>query len=208
MSMLPISQDIRNTTSLLESADGVLPCALQDGQTIDLFGQVVAPASHSARQEKAASNRMAATYGRIGIGSSESQALQSSLENRLRQRLPLDGGMMWPQIWKRKTTPARRRYCQLAVLALPTAGIGFGFWLPTITANEFKGAGWKRYKGSPHFRGAKMSEGLRICETDPIYLNPSFAALTMGYSAKHLSCMRLAMQSCRKSRRNSSRQAG
>ena len=35
---------------------------------------------------------------------------------------------------------------------------------------------------SPHFRGAKMSEGLRICEADrSTYLHPSFAELVMGF---------------------------
>lgn len=51
--------------------------------------------------------------------------------------------------------------------------------LPTIGANEGKGSGKKRFIGSPDFRGAKMSEGLRTCETDPIYLNPLFAELVM-----------------------------
>lgn len=51
--------------------------------------------------------------------------------------------------------------------------------LPTIGANEFKGSSATRYIGSPDFRGAKMSEGLRTCETDPIYLNPLFAELVM-----------------------------
>ena len=53
--------------------------------------------------------------------------------------------------------------------------------IPTIGANEYKGSSRKRYKGSKHFRGAKTSEGLRTCETDPIYLNPLFAELMMGY---------------------------
>jgi hypothetical protein len=53
--------------------------------------------------------------------------------------------------------------------------------LPTITANEGKGAGRKRYRGSKHFRGAKMSEGLRTCQTDPIYTHPNFAESVMGY---------------------------
>lgn len=53
--------------------------------------------------------------------------------------------------------------------------------LPTIGANEFKGSGAKRWKGSKDFRGSKMSEGLRICSTDPIYLNPSFAEAVMGF---------------------------
>ena len=51
--------------------------------------------------------------------------------------------------------------------------------LPTIGANEGKGASKDRFSGSPAFRGAKMCEGLRTCETDPIYLNPLFAELTM-----------------------------
>ncbi len=53
--------------------------------------------------------------------------------------------------------------------------------LPTIVKNESKGSARNRYIGSIHFRGAKMSEGLRICESDPIYLNPCFAEAVMGF---------------------------
>lgn len=55
----------------------------------------------------------------------------------------------------------------------------FGFSVPTTGKNEGKGASQKRFLGSLHFRGAKMCEALRNCESDPIYLNPSFAELTM-----------------------------
>ena len=55
----------------------------------------------------------------------------------------------------------------------------FGLQLPTTGASEGKGSSKKRYRNSPHFRGAKTSEALRICETDPIYLNPLFAELIM-----------------------------
>jgi hypothetical protein len=54
-------------------------------------------------------------------------------------------------------------------------------FLPTIGKQEPKGSSRKRYLGSPHFRGAKMSEGLRTCEEDPIYLHPSFAEAVMGF---------------------------
>jgi DNA (cytosine-5)-methyltransferase 1 len=54
-------------------------------------------------------------------------------------------------------------------------------FLPTLGKNETKGSSRKRYLGSPHFRGAKMSEGLRTCEDDPIYLHPSFAEAVMGF---------------------------
>lgn len=39
----------------------------------------------------------------------------------------------------------------------------------------------EKVSGSAHFRGAKMSEGLRTCETDPTYLHPSFAEAVMGF---------------------------
>jgi hypothetical protein len=52
--------------------------------------------------------------------------------------------------------------------------------LPTVVASEYKGAGRKRYRGSEEYRGAKCSEGLRNCESDPIYLTPSFAEWMMG----------------------------
>jgi DNA (cytosine-5)-methyltransferase 1 len=54
-------------------------------------------------------------------------------------------------------------------------------FLPTLGKNETKGASRKRHLGSPHFRGAKMSEALRTCEEDPTYLHPSFAEAVMGF---------------------------
>ena len=53
--------------------------------------------------------------------------------------------------------------------------------LPTLSANEYKGSSRKKYIGSPDFHGAKTSEALRTCEDDPIYLNPSFGEIMMGY---------------------------
>lgn len=54
-----------------------------------------------------------------------------------------------------------------------------GYTLPTIGKNEYKGASRKRYRGSKDFRGAKMVEGLRVSENDPIYLTPLFAEIAM-----------------------------
>jgi hypothetical protein len=53
--------------------------------------------------------------------------------------------------------------------------------IPTICTNEYKGSGKKRFRNSEDYHGAKTSEGLRTCEEDPIYLNPSFAEMMMGY---------------------------
>lgn len=54
-------------------------------------------------------------------------------------------------------------------------------FLPTLGKNETKGSSKKRFLGSAHFRGAKMSEGLRTCEADMTYLHPSFAEAVMGF---------------------------
>ena len=68
--------------------------------------------------------------------------------------------------------------------------------LPTIGANEGKGSSRDRYKGSPNFHGAKMSEGLRSSSDDPIYLNPCFAEAVMGFPQDYTD---LEMQSCQQS---------
>lgn len=75
-----------------------------------------------------------------------------------------------------------------------TNGIGSGLLaLPTICKSEFRGAGRKRYVGSKDFRGAKMSEALRTCLADPIYLHPCFAELAMGFPITWTELAPLAM---------------
>lgn len=64
-------------------------------------------------------------------------------------------------------------------LAHPTSAPEYTF-LPTITASEGKGSGRSRYRGSLSFRGAKMAEGLRTCQSDPIYTHPNFAEAVFG----------------------------
>lgn len=76
-------------------------------------------------------------------------------------------------------------------------------FLPTIGKNEPKGSSRKRYRGSPHFRGAKMSEGLRISADDPIYLNPCFAELVMGFPIGWTELAPQETPSSRKSRKSS-----
>ena len=56
-----------------------------------------------------------------------------------------------------------------------------GFTLPTVVVSDNKGTSKNRFIGSPHFRGAKMSEGLRTCAEDPIYLNPLFGEVVMAW---------------------------
>ena len=66
-------------------------------------------------------------------------------------------------------------------------------FLPTICKSESKGSGRKRFIGSPDFRGAKMSEGLRTCKEDPIYLNHLFAEKVMMFPSMWTSLQPLEM---------------
>jgi len=82
----------------------------------------------------------------------------------------------WPKSGMTRNGIAYRR----PALAHLTNGKG-SVLIPTIGANESKGCQKSRYRGSKHFRGAKMSEGLRTCPSDPIYTHPNFAEAVMGF---------------------------
>ncbi len=53
--------------------------------------------------------------------------------------------------------------------------------LPTPTANDGKGAGRKRFLGSPFYRGSKTAEALRTGYNDPIYISPNYSEVLMGF---------------------------
>jgi hypothetical protein len=65
--------------------------------------------------------------------------------------------------------------------------------LPTPSANEQKGAGANRYRGSKHYRGAKTSEALRTSLSDPIYVSPLFVEWLMGFPSQWTGLEPLAM---------------
>lgn len=83
------------------------------------------------------------------------------------------------ETWPRWGTVVDGECFPAQTAAVFTYESGYGLSLPTTGKNEFKGSSKKRFIGSPDFRGAKMSEGLRTYSADPIYLNPSFAELVM-----------------------------
>ena len=110
MSIQMTLPDLPNATSSPESAAGPTPCDSRDGMTLDLFGQAAPPANHSARRGSNKAPQMPAISGPKCFGSSASAALQSCLENRLKQRFGTAGSMEYSETWKEKATPAGRRY--------------------------------------------------------------------------------------------------
>jgi hypothetical protein len=117
-----------SATSSQDSAAGPELSASLDGPTTDLFGRAVHPASPSPSQEKAKEPQTPDTFGQVCLPSSESAVLQSSLESRLRERLGWDGSTPWQLTWKKKTTPSRRPYCQLALSVRRTDATASGLW--------------------------------------------------------------------------------
>jgi hypothetical protein len=128
-----ISPDTSSAISSPGSADGRLHCDSLDGQTTDLFGQAVAPASRSQPPGRKAVALTKGTYGRIGFVSSVSTSLEQSLANKLKQRLDGVGSTLFSLIWKRKVTPRGRPYYQLAASARRISDSDYGSW-PTPMA--------------------------------------------------------------------------
>lgn len=132
-------EDSTNATSSPVLAAGVLRSGLPDGPTIDLFGRVAAPVSRSVPPGSKKAGPTVAISGRIGRGSSESAALQRSLESRLRQRLPTGGSMLFSMTWKAMVTPAGRYLSRLAASARFIDGTACGSWRSPAAQNADRG---------------------------------------------------------------------
>jgi hypothetical protein len=117
------------------SEDGHTPCDSPDGPMTDLFGQALAPASHSAQPARSVAATMSATYGLRSSGSYASAALKASLASRLPALLDSHGSTMFALTWKEQITPLRRRICALLARAHRTSGSGSTGW-QTPKANE------------------------------------------------------------------------
>ena len=83
-----------------------LALRLAGGLTTDPFGPAVAPASLQRRRPRSRDWLTSGTYGRIGSILYGPKDLQSSLVNRLMQRLPTGGSILFKMTWKAKVTPS------------------------------------------------------------------------------------------------------
>ena len=78
------------------------------------------------------------TSGPLFTASSPSATLQYCLESKLRERLDLNGSLLFALTWRVMDTPSGPPICQLAPSARRTSGKGFGSW-PTPTKDEAGG---------------------------------------------------------------------
>lgn len=82
--------------------------------------------------------------------------------------------------WTTSGTPRNRLYFQLQPSEPHTEETGY-LYLPTPTASMWKGACKNRYKGSKHYRGSFTQEALRTGPNDPLYINPNYVEVLMGF---------------------------
>ena len=76
----------------------------QDGQTVDLFGQVVARANPLVLPVMEKAQKTSATCGQFGLNLSSSADLTLFLANKLKAQLNTDGSILFKMTWKEKDT--------------------------------------------------------------------------------------------------------
>ena len=103
-----------------------MPCGSLVGPITDLYGQGHALANLSARQARGKGLLTSGIYGLIGITSSGSASLQSSLESRLKARFDMDGSILFKMTWKDSVTPSGHRVCLLRASGRRTSDNDFG----------------------------------------------------------------------------------
>ncbi len=104
MSEQTILKATPSAISLRVLASGAMHYVNQDGQTTDLFGQVVAPASPLVLQAPAKASMTSVTCGPSGSSLSNSASLTLSLANKLKAQLNTDGSILFKMTWNEKVT--------------------------------------------------------------------------------------------------------
>lgn len=133
------SKDSNSAISLPGLEDGRSPCDSPDGRTTKKSGQDRVRASRSVAPEKAKPRKTRVTFGRNSAVSSESKALQSSLESKLRRRLADYGSMEFSLIWKRWDMPTVAPICALRASTRRTEGNGSTGWRSPAAGDAIRG---------------------------------------------------------------------
>lgn len=104
---------------------------------------------------------------------------QSTRSWRTWQRCLIEGWARYSETWPKSGMTHNGVAYKLKMSDCPMREIDF-ISLRTPCASDSKGTSRKRYMGSPHFRGGRLTEFLRNCQTDATYTHPNFAEAMMG----------------------------
>ena len=139
--------DTHSAISLQVLESGPTPFGSQAGQMIDLFGQVPVRATLSARQAKALGLMTSGTSGPPSTISLESDALQQSLESKLRAKMQTLGSTLYALTWKPWVTASGRSRSRLRASVRRTSGTGSTGWPTPQTSDSTGGGQAKRAMG-------------------------------------------------------------
>ncbi len=126
------SKDSCSATSSAEFWAGPSPSVSPDGPKTAPCGPEAVHVSRFRARDSAKAMPTNDTSGPLFTTSSPSAALQRSLENRLHQRMAVNGSAEYALTWKHWDMPAGPPICALRASARRTSGKGFGGW-PTPT---------------------------------------------------------------------------
>ena len=122
------SKDSCSATSSAEFWAGPSPSNSPDGPPAAPCGPGVVPVSRFRARDSKRAMPMNDTSGPLFTTSSPSAALQRCLENRLHQRLGVNGSREYALTWKHWDMPAGPPICALRASARRTSGKGSGGW--------------------------------------------------------------------------------
>lgn len=203
-----MSPDTPNAISSPELPAGPTRSGLRDGMTMRPSGPGPVPVSRFRSLDSERAMPINDTSGPLFTNSSPSAALQRYLENKLRQRMGVNGSPEYVLIWKALDMPSGVPICVLRASGRRIPGTDFIGLLPTPSARE--GRDWSRaailasldHGGCVARRICNLSQTIRSSR-QIVGLNPSFALWMMGYPPAWINCAVPATPSSRKSRRSS-----
>jgi len=161
---------MHNVTFSLALEVGLTHYDWLDGRTIEKSGREVALASHSVSPENVKALTTSATYGPLFGGSSPSTDLQSCLENRLRQRLDVNGSLEYELTWKQWDMLSGPPICALRASGRRTSDRGCSGWpTPRTVTGGAESAERKQVLGRTKSGGGDLQATVLIAG----WVNPS-----------------------------------
>jgi len=143
-----ISTDLRNTTFSQGLAAGLTHSDWLAGRKISRSLRDRALVSHSVSPERAEELTTDAIYGPLFGGSSPSCALQTSLANRLRDEMDVNGSPEYGLTWRHWAMSSGPPICALRASVRRTSGNGYTGWPTTPQASDGEGGVMKIQPGT------------------------------------------------------------
>lgn len=178
------------------SADGRTPSDSPESPTMPTSGPGPAPASRSRPRARGAEHATLDIFGQHGSHSSESVALQSSLESRLRAEMDSLGSTLFTLTWSDAVTPSGRRILARRASARRTPDSASTSW-PTPVKEDAKSSARHGYMNDGKERSAKRRQretltgnaGTTMLELDAARLaswpSPTAGQADSGYTEDH-----------------------